>query len=66
VLATSFGLDHVRECRDLLSFETDCSDRSFVDDDITCGEFEDRPCNCGGDTQNSFQHLLDLLGPACD
>ncbi len=66
VLANSQGLDHAFHCPDLQSFLANCGDKSFVDEDVPCGEFEARACQCGGDTQNSYQHLGGVFGFACE
>ena len=31
---------------------------------MACGEFSERTCVCGSPTQNSFQGLLDAVGPS--
>jgi len=70
----SFGLDHSYVCGDVMSYlfsdpETEklCGPKSFLDVEGPCGEFGPRSCSssfydCGRETQNSHQHLLDLLG----
>ena len=40
------GLDHAYQCGDLLSWLTGCGDEAFLDEDVPCGEFEARECNC--------------------
>lgn len=58
-----FGLDHVVECRDLMTWATGCGEKTFLDEWVNCGEEEPRECTCGGPTQNSYQMLLGILGP---
>ncbi len=63
-IAHAYGLDHTRECSDLMSYEKPCKTRRvFADKDVPCGEDEDRNCDRGTATQNSHQLLLGLLGP---
>jgi hypothetical protein len=61
--AHAFGLDHEMECKDPLTYLGGCSLKSFQDVDAPCGEYVERECECGGDTQNSFRYLEDLFGP---
>jgi hypothetical protein len=65
IIGNMFNLDHAYHCPDLMTFLANCGEKTFVDMDVECGEFEARACTCGGDTQNSYQTLLDLAGPAC-
>lgn len=63
--AHAFGLDHEYLCEDVMTYLFDCAGpKRFVDEDAPCGEFSERACSCGGNTQNSYQFLLDALGPA--
>lgn len=60
----AFGLEHVTACDDLMTYQLDCSSRSYADIDAYCGEQASRTCWCtGSDTQNSHEILLDRLGP---
>jgi len=59
----AYGLDHENYCDDVMSYDHTCPDKGFTDRDANCGEFASRPCRCGGETQNSYQILLDRLGP---
>jgi hypothetical protein len=61
--AHAFGLDHAFDCADPMTYLPNCGQKFFRDRDLPCGEFEARPCQCGGDTQNSHQTLLALFGP---
>jgi hypothetical protein len=38
--------------------------KTFKNDDTPCGEFDTRPCVCGGETFNQYEYLMGLLGPA--
>ncbi len=62
-IAHSFGLDHEYLCQDPMTYLTNCGNKSFQDQDVSCGEYSARSCQCGGSTQNSYQMLLSLLGP---
>ncbi len=60
----AYGLDHSRVCKDPMSYRTGCGRKSFQDVHGTCGESKSRACATTGATQNSHQHLLEVLGPA--
>jgi hypothetical protein len=62
-IAHAYGLDHARSCRDLMTYMPRCGPRRFVDQDVACGEHSARRCEGGAATQNSYRHLLQLLGP---
>ena len=55
------GLDHATACHDLMSYE-DCGAKSFVDTSSACGEFEERTCDSGKPTQNSYRKLVEAVG----
>lgn len=61
--AHSFGLDHEMLCEDIQTYLWGCGRKTFVDQDAPCGEYQERGCACGGDTQNSHQYLMEVLGP---
>ncbi len=61
--AHAFGLDHLLNCLDPMTYLSDCGPKSYQDTDSQCGEFSARNCQCGGSTQNSFQHLMNIFGP---
>lgn len=63
-IAHAFGLDHARNCKDLMSYMKPCGERTFVDKDLPCGEHEDRACAGDQPTQNSYRALLTVLGAA--
>ncbi len=63
-IAHAYGLDHARNCRDLMTYMPRCGPRRFIDKDIACGEHADRSCEGGAATQNSYRRLLGLLGPS--
>lgn len=60
--AHAFGLDHELQCNDPLTYLPGCSYKEFQDVEAPCGEFSERDCSCGGETQNTFQYLLEFLG----
>lgn len=66
IIGNMFNLDHAFHCQDLMTYLTGCGDKSFVDMDVQCGEYEARPCACGGDTQNSYQAIAAIAGESCD
>jgi len=67
--AHAFGLDHQYEyvtdkrsaCNDPMTYRADCGGQKFFrNQSASCGEFQTRPCRCGG-TQNSHQKLLSVF-----
>lgn len=58
------GLDHSLDCDENMSYTPACGQKVFKNEDLLCGEDFPRECICGGETQNSDQHLLSKLGPA--
>ncbi len=61
-IAHAFGIDHATLCTSLMSYKGGCGPKTFQDVDAECGEFSERPCHCGGDTQNDHQRLVERLG----
>lgn len=62
-IAHTYGLDHAYNCRDLMTYLKRCvKSRTFADKDVSCGEFKRRPCKGGEPTQNTYQHLVRMLG----
>jgi len=45
-----------------MTYLLDCGDKSFQNGAYPCGEYEARACNCGGNTQNSYEHIMTLFG----
>lgn len=63
--AHMFTLDTHYHCEDLMTYlNEDCGPKRFVDQEMQCGEYEPRACQCGGSTENSYAVLLGELGPA--
>lgn len=65
-IAHAYGLDHTYDCRDNMTYRRRCGRaiRRFVDEDMRCGEHEERDCRPGGNpTQNSYAMLMEVLGP---
>ncbi|HLL22167.1 MAG TPA: hypothetical protein VK427_08545 [Kofleriaceae bacterium] len=56
------GLDHAYECKDVMTYLRGCGAKKFVDKAVRCGEKDVRPCAGGKATQNSYRHLVDVLG----
>jgi len=61
-VAHAYGLDHGYECKDVMTYLGGCGAKKFVDKDVRCGEGKPRTCEGGAVTQNSFRHLVDVLG----
>lgn len=62
--AHAWGLDHEYKCDDPMTYLNWCGDVQYQDGDYPCGEYSERECSCGGNTQNSYQHILGLFGPS--
>lgn len=62
-VAHAYGLDHGYLCKDVMTYLRGCGAKSFVDKDVPCGEKKRRACHGGAPTQNSYRHLMTLLGP---
>ena len=62
-VAHAFGLDHAYACPDVMTYLQGCGRKAFRDLEARCGESEPRPCHGGGATQNSYRHLMRVLGP---
>jgi MYXO-CTERM domain-containing protein len=67
--AHAWGLEHLLSCNDPMTYlnspwsdEGSCWPKSFQDKDTQCGEYNPRACDCGGSTQNSHQHILNMFG----
>ncbi len=67
--AHAWGLEHLLSCNDPMTYlnspwsdEGSCWPKEFQDQDTQCGEYSPRACDCGGSTQNSHQHILNMFG----
>lgn len=60
----SFGADHERLCQDPMTYLTGCGNKSFQNVAAPCGEYSNRACQCGGNTQNSVALLDQRIGLA--
>jgi hypothetical protein len=58
----SYGLDHEYLCKDVMTYLRGCGAKHFVDETAPCGEAKKRACETGGTTQNSYRHLISVLG----
>ena len=67
-VAHSYGLDHEMLASDPMTYLQYNGKRSFKDQTVSCGEYQDRPCGIGGSTcrpsQNSVQLLYARVGKA--
>lgn len=62
--AHAWGLDHEFLCEDPMTYLSGCGPKTFQNVDAQCGEFNPRACSCGGNTQNSYQWIIDTWGAA--
>lgn len=60
----TYGLDHEYNCKDPMTYLPSCRPQRFQDADSPCGEKEKRVCKPGTTTQNTYQHLVSVLGGA--
>jgi hypothetical protein len=61
--AHAFGLEHELNPSDPLTYLNGPYPKRFQATDTECGEFEARPCDCGGSTQNSYEYIVSMFGP---
>lgn len=57
----ALGLDHSRDCSDLMSYEM-CGPKHFREEPAPCGEWDDRQCGSGRETQRSAEELARRVG----
>lgn len=62
-VAHAFGLDHAHACKDVMTYLQGCGAKAFRDLDVPCGESKPRTCHGGAAQQNSYRHLMRVLGP---
>ncbi len=62
--AHAWGLDHEYLCQDPMTYLSGCGPKSFQNVNAQCGEYNARACSCGGNTQNSYQHIINTFGAA--
>jgi hypothetical protein len=60
----SFGADHEHLCQDPMTYLSGCGNKSFQNVAAPCGEYSNRACQCGGNTQNSVALLDQRVGLA--
>ena len=58
----NFGLDHLFDCSDPMTYLSGCGEKYFQDKNNVCGTFQRESCSCGRQQQNSYQTLLNILG----
>jgi hypothetical protein len=58
----TLGLDHSMQCEDPMSYQFGCGEKHFTNVSVSCGEYEDRDCQDGAATQNSYVKLATLVG----
>jgi hypothetical protein len=60
------GLTPSVRCEDVMNWNLDsCASKSFLDEEVQCGVFSPMTCQCGGDTQNSYQQMMQVYGSLC-
>jgi len=63
-LGSLAGLEPLHNCLDVMSYLSDCGERSYRNEVSSCGTFSAAPCMCGGTTRNSFAVMRNIFGPA--
>ncbi len=58
----TLGLDHEYLCNDPMTYLDACGEQRFQDQDAPCGELNERQCESGEDTQNSYRILAANVG----
>lgn len=58
-----YGLDHSYKCGDVMTYKQGCGKKVFKDVVMPCGEEKKRKCKGALPTQNSWEQLLETLGP---
>ena len=62
-IASMHGLEWTTGCEDIMGYDASCPAKQFLDRDFDCGTDSASSCQCGGTSQNSYDALLDVLGP---
>jgi uncharacterized protein (TIGR03382 family) len=63
-IAHTWGLDHEMLASDPMTYLQYNGRRHFQNQAAPCGEYQNRSCNCGGSTQNSYNEILAIFGSA--
>lgn len=64
-VAHVWGLDHEMNAKDPMTYlSPPIKKPGFQNEAVPCGENQNRDCYCGNPTQNSYQYLMDTMGPA--
>jgi hypothetical protein len=63
-IAHTWGLDHEMLASDPMTYLSYNGRRHFQNQAAPCGEYQNRSCNCGGSTQNSYNEILSIFGSA--
>lgn len=61
--AHAFGLEHEMLADDPMTYLSGPDVKRFRADPAPCGEYQARPCDCGGTMQTSYDMLVGLFGP---
>jgi hypothetical protein len=63
-VAHAFGLEHEFLAKDPMTYLGGDMPKRFRDIDAPCGELEQLTrCECGGSTQNTYRHIVEMFGP---
>jgi hypothetical protein len=58
-----FGIEHSLNCADPMTYLPACGLQYFRNEIMPCGEYEVRPCSCGGGQQNVHSEMYAVFGP---
>lgn len=66
--AHTWGMDHLYDCEDPMTYLGGCGDKYFQDANLSCAgvnssnQWVKKSCKCGGSTMNSHQTILSAFG----
>jgi len=64
-ISLSLGLEYLYSDDSVMSENLEATG-GFIDDQLPCGHHSAEPCRCGGEMQNSYEELLDRVGPSAN
>lgn len=68
--AHTWGMDHLYDCADPMTYLNGCGNKYFQDASLSCAglsssnQWEKQSCKCGGSTMNSHQTIVAAFGAA--
>lgn len=62
LLGSMAGLEPLYNCPDVMSYLSGCGSKSFRNEESPCGTFAAEPCQCGGNSRNSYLTMRSVFG----